>query len=66
MERRQANKIGPNLNFLVVKNGYQLLYEKTQKQDTSKGKCVREASFFANIFPSLGNFVNKKVGFRRN
>ena len=31
----------------------------------SKGKCAREGTFFANRFPSLGNFVNKKVGFRK-
>ena len=27
-----------------------------------KGKCAREGTFFANRFPSLRNFVNKKVG----
>ena len=32
----------------------------------SKGKCVQEGTFFENRFPSLGNFVNKKVGFRKN
>ena len=32
----------------------------------TKGKCVREGTFFANRFPSLGNFFNKKVGFRKN
>ena len=32
----------------------------------TKGKCAQEGTFFANRFPSLGNFVNKKVGFRKN
>ena len=31
-----------------------------------KGKCAREGTFFANRFPSLGSFVNKNVGFRKN
>ena len=30
---------------------------------STKGKCAREGTFFANRFPSLGNFVSKKVGF---
>ena len=29
------------------------------------GKCAQEGTFFANRFPYLGNFVNKKVGFRK-
>ena len=32
---------------------------------TTKGKCVEEGTFFAIRFPSLGNFVKKKVGFRK-
>ena len=32
----------------------------------TKGKCARESIFFANRFPSPGNFVNKKVGFWKN
>ena len=32
----------------------------------TKGKCVQEGTFFANTFPSLGNFVNNKVGFQEN
>ena len=31
-----------------------------------KDKCVREGTFFVNRFPSLANFVNKKVVFRKN
>ena len=33
------------------------------KQLCIKGKCAQEGTFFANRFPSLGNFVNKKVRF---
>ena len=31
-----------------------------------KAEFAEEGIFFANRFPSLRNFVNKKVGFQKN
>ena len=30
-------------------------------KDCDKGKCAQKGTFFANRFPSLRNFVNKKL-----
>ena len=48
---------------LSVNEDYDYLWEV---HGFDKGKCAQEGTFFANRFSSQGNFVNKKVGFRKN
>ena len=53
-------------NLLKEHSNTLFLRDIWKNHGSPKGKCALEGIFFANRFPSLGNFVNKKVGFGKN
>ena len=57
---------GCGLSTLGIQKCSKLSKNANDKSCSSKGKCALEGTFFANRFPSLGNFAYKKVGFRKN
>ena len=54
------DSITKNKSFDLIHDNFQ-----TSAPKNTKGKCAREGTFSANRFPSLGNFVLKKLDFEK-